>query len=73
MRKHQLTFSKQKEYIQRLLGDIRNLQDENDQLDSEYKQLKNDFEIMKFLNEDLKADIVDKDERIKKLLETMVV
>ena len=73
MRKHQLTFSKQKEYIQRLLGDIRNLQDENDQLDSEYKQLKNDFEIMKFLNEDLKADIVDKDERIKKLLETMVI
>jgi len=55
------------------LGEIRNLQDENDQLDSEYKQLKNDFEIMKFLNEDLKADIVDKDERIKKLLETMVI
>ncbi len=55
------------------MGEIRNLQDENDQLDSEYKQLKNDFEIMKFLNEDLKADIVDKDERIKKLLETMVI
>ena len=54
------------------MSEIRNLQDENDQLDSEYKQLKNDFEILKFLNEDLKADIVDKDERIKKLLETMV-
>jgi len=62
----------EKEYIQRLLSEIRNLQDENDQIDSEYKQLKNDFEILKFLNEDLKADIVDKDERIKKLLETMM-
>ena len=51
---------------------IRKLQDENEQLDSEFKQLKNDYDIIKFLNEDLKADIADKDERIRKLLESMV-
>lgn len=58
--------------MQALYIQIRMLQDENEKLELEYKQLKNDFESLKFLNEDLQAELQDKDERIKKMLGSVV-
>lgn len=51
---------------------VRKLQDDNDRLDSEYRQLKNDYDILKFLCDDLKAELTEKDERIAKLLENIM-
>ena len=46
---------------------VRVLQDENEKLESENNRLKSDCEMMKVIDDDLKAEIIDKDEEINKM------
>ena len=50
-----------------LYDQIRSLQDENEKLQIENKQLANDFTLLKFTCDELRADIMDKEEQIRGL------
>jgi len=45
----------------------RALQDENEKLEAENKQLKSEHELSRIMDEDLRSDLVDKDEEMKRL------
>ena len=45
---------------------IRILQDENEKLETENKQVRTNYEMLGFVNEDLKAELTDKEEEMKK-------
>ena len=45
---------------------IRILQDENERLETENKQVRTNYEMLGFVNEDLKAELTDKEEEMKK-------
>ena len=47
--------------MKQLYEKLRKLQDEYDKLDSEHKQLQADYDMVKFLNDDLKLELQDRD------------
>jgi len=51
----------------------RTLQDENEKLEAENKQLKSEHELSRIMDEDLRSDLVDKDEEMKRLQFQLVV
>ena len=57
----------EEEYIKDLHEKTRALQDENEKLEAENKQLKSEQELSKIMDEDLRSDLVDKDEEMKRL------
>ncbi len=50
-----------------MIEELRNLQDAYDKLDSHNKQLTTNHDMLKFLNEDLKHEIEEREEDIKRL------
>ena len=51
-----------------LYDQIRELQDAKEKLEIENKQLKSNYEMLNFMNEDLKAELTDKEEDKKKIV-----
>jgi len=49
-----------------LYEQIRILQDENERLETENKQVRTNYEMLGFVHEDLKAEMTDKDEEMQK-------
>lgn len=50
-----------------LYDQIRVLQDENEKLQEDAKQVDHEFAMLKFVRDDLKAELIEKDDQIKDL------
>jgi len=67
------SINKDREEIKVLYEKLRNLQDNYDKLDSIHKQQTTDYDMLKFLNEDLKHEIGERDDDIQRLNEQLSV
>jgi len=65
--------AEEQQYLTPLNEEIRELKDENEKLDIEYRQLRSQHELLQGCNEELKTEINEKEEEVKKMEYQMAV